>query len=343
MPLSTKTAAITVFLTFFIFHKNLGQDYRKYHLLINKAELLLVDSLYEKALYTYDSIFTHAPYKPFAKDYYNAAVCTALLKRYKTTGNYISKLFLKGIVPDTIEMDKNFAAYITTRYWKGLKKKYPEYLKQSSINWWYRAQMDSIYYHDQHFRLLVPGGTSIHMSVYGDTIRKLDSLNNIVFRHLVDSLGFPGEDKIGVKSLFDKPAYFTFLLHRYQGGGYRRVNHDYTPTLRQAIIDGNIHPKLVAELENQSSTPPYYTAIYWIYEDTTVKKLCPKAQIKMYDNFHAMLGLERVEDYNKKVSFEWTHPKKFCFGTVFLSYRLYGMTYKEYLNELKESGKRKRN
>ncbi|GAB3823025.1 hypothetical protein GCM10028895_29060 [Pontibacter rugosus] len=64
-------------------HTALAQDVpdytQVYHPVINQAELSLVDGKYEEAIKSYKEAFAAVP-SPFARDYYNAAVSSLVLK-----------------------------------------------------------------------------------------------------------------------------------------------------------------------------------------------------------------------------------------------------------------------
>ncbi len=53
-------------------------DYRNYYKTINRAELKIVDSLYNDALTIYDSAFSIVA-KPFGKDFHNAALLAIIV------------------------------------------------------------------------------------------------------------------------------------------------------------------------------------------------------------------------------------------------------------------------
>ena len=71
-----------------------GDFTRIYHPIINSAELAIVDTNYYEALDYYKAAFDNVK-KPFAKDYYNAAICAAMLGKTNTVFDYLEKMDIK--------------------------------------------------------------------------------------------------------------------------------------------------------------------------------------------------------------------------------------------------------
>jgi hypothetical protein len=95
-----------------------GDFTRIYHPIINSAELAIVDTNYYEALDYYKAAFDNVK-KPFAKDYYNAAICAAMVGKMPTVFDYLEKIVEKGYPSDSLRKDA-FFKYVadTCKVWK---------------------------------------------------------------------------------------------------------------------------------------------------------------------------------------------------------------------------------
>lgn len=95
-----------------------GDFTRIYHPIINSAELAIVDTNYYEALDYYKAAFDNVK-KPFAKDYYNAAICAAMVGKMPTMFDYLEKIVEKGYPSDSLRKDA-FFKYVadTCKVWK---------------------------------------------------------------------------------------------------------------------------------------------------------------------------------------------------------------------------------
>jgi hypothetical protein len=77
---------------------------RIYHPIINEAELAIVDTNYHEALSFYNEAFTNVK-KPFAKDYYNAAICATLIGKMPVVFDFLEKIVEKGYQVENFRHD----------------------------------------------------------------------------------------------------------------------------------------------------------------------------------------------------------------------------------------------
>lgn len=84
-----------------------GDFTRIYHPIINSAELAIVDTNYYEALDYYKAAFDNVK-KPFAKDYYNAAICATMVGKMSTMFDYLEKIVEKGYPSDSLRKDAFF-------------------------------------------------------------------------------------------------------------------------------------------------------------------------------------------------------------------------------------------
>jgi hypothetical protein len=116
---------------------------RIYHPIINEAELAIVDTNYHEALAFYNEAFANVE-KPFAKDYYNAAVCATLIGKMPVAFDFLEKIVAKGYLVENFKKDfffKNIAD--TCRLWANFEKQ--ARLIKPQINTELRDSLQKIY------------------------------------------------------------------------------------------------------------------------------------------------------------------------------------------------------
>jgi hypothetical protein len=120
-----------------------GDFTRIYHPIINSAELAIVDTNYYEALDYYKAAFDNVK-KPFAKDYYNAAICAAMVGKMPTVFDYLEKIVEKGYPSDSLRKDA-FFKYVadTCKVWKKFESQMK--LIKPEINWAVRDSLRSYF------------------------------------------------------------------------------------------------------------------------------------------------------------------------------------------------------
>lgn len=116
---------------------------RIYHPIINEAELAIVDTNYYDALDFYKEAFANVKH-PFAKDYYNAAICAAMLGKLPLTFDYLEKIVEKGYPSDSLRKDV-FFHYVadTCKQWNDFEKRMQ--LIKPNINQELRDSLKKLY------------------------------------------------------------------------------------------------------------------------------------------------------------------------------------------------------
>ena len=120
-----------------------GDFTRIYHPIINEAELAIVDTNYYEALDSYKEAFANVK-KPFAKDYYNAAICAAMIGKMPLVYDYLEKIVEKGYPSDSLRKDV-FFHYVadTCKRWATFEKQMK--LVKPTINWEVRDSLNRLY------------------------------------------------------------------------------------------------------------------------------------------------------------------------------------------------------
>jgi hypothetical protein len=222
----------------------ISPELKSYNELINKAELAAVDSNYKLSIQYYeDAQKKHRPL--FIKDRYNYAVLCAIEKRFDECSNQLYSILEKGGSINTFKRNLAFKGFFKSRIGKSLCKKAK--LVKPSYNTRYRFQLDSLVRMDQYFR--VKDGS---YSIYGDTIKRIDSLNVISFLKLIAEYGFPSEELIGVDTAkFHRPIYELLILHNRTGARYRFFN--FSTILIKAMESGEIETRTAIEYIEMST------------------------------------------------------------------------------------------
>lgn len=188
---------------------------------VNLAELSITDSSYQKAYNYYDSAFQCIS-SPFAKDRYNAIVCSAILGYYDNCKTGILYLLGKGLKRELISDNEAFKEFLLSESGKGIL----DLKVDPTYNVILRGVYDSIIKADQSFRLKDPLNA---FKLYKDTILKIDAGNVKLMNELIRKYGWPTEDLIGIESLYIQGYE---LIIRHSRGKYKV--YDYTEDLKLA-------------------------------------------------------------------------------------------------------------
>ena len=319
------TAARSFVLLFFVLlaaNARAGDiDYTKdYYPLINKAEISILEKDYAAALSLYQQAFKAVP-TPFARDYYNAAVCAMLLKEKNESLDYLEKLALKGVSLDYLAKQPVFDSLQTTKQWRKFKRKYPKYRQQyeKQVNLDLRADLEELHARDQYFRQAEGG-----LRVYGDTLRKIEVANTRQFLQWVEQYGYPGESLVGVGDTLEQLPRFSIIIQRQTKA---RKGHDFSKVLTDAAKQGRLSPQVAAYLiEQQVGRSKYGSKAYVKINCSTCKEDDSLDDMDSYleekrtekelltiDANRKLLGLEPFEDYRKKVLYN-TEDRRFKLG-----------------------------
>lgn len=295
-------------------------DYTKiYHPAIHEAELLVLGKDYSAALEKYKQAFDAVP-EPFARDYYNAAVCAMLSENEKQTYSYLEKLALKGVELPYLRKQEVFKPLHETKDWNKFLKKYPKlrnkYKRQTDLD--LRADLDELYARDKYFRLAKGG-----LRVYGDTLRKIENENVDILLRTIVKHGYPGEKLIGVGDTIEQLPRFSIVIERQTKA---KKGFDFTPILQDAVKQGKLSPQAAAYLMEAQAGWRQYKTIALVKVACTNSKDCegdkklktlnkylvepmsPREEAKV-DELRAALGLEPLADYRRKVMYSLQDPR----------------------------------
>ena len=222
-----KLLFLLLFYTSFCFAQ--GDFTRIYHPIINEAELAIVDTNYYEALDFYKEAFANVK-KPFAKDYYNAAICASMVGKLSLTFDYLEKIVEKSYPSDILRKDV-FFHYVadTCKRWDDFEKQMK--LVKPSINKELRDTLQKLYalsrkeiytpltselraFYKANFKekwrpvdsLIIMGNMSEKLLKQQDSLRKINDAifsknNQIVYQktiQLIETNGFLDENDVGL-------------------------------------------------------------------------------------------------------------------------------------------------
>jgi hypothetical protein len=296
-------------------------DYTEvYHPFVDVAELNILNGAYEDALTAYKQAFASVP-APFARDYYNAAVCATQLNDEKQAFHYLEQLVLKGVSLPYLERQEVFDTLQTSGQWKKFARKYPKLRDQyeQTVDRDLRADLDELYARDLYFRN-AKGGLRVH----GDTIRKIEEANLQNLLAHISERGYPGEGLIGVADTLEQLPRFSIVIQRQTKS---RKGYDFTDILTTAVKEGRIAPQPAAYLLDQQAGRNIYGSRAFSKvtcvgckeeqepektENLLVEKASEK-QLERVDERREKLGLEPLAHYRKKVQYNEA-DKRFRLG-----------------------------
>lgn len=282
-----------------------------YYPLVNKAEMAVVAEDYAQALQSYQSAFS-ALKGGFARDYHNAALCAMKTGQAAVALDFFEKMALKGV---TWEYFKQ-AVFIPLHSAPGWKKFEAGYDK---LHQQHLAGTDLVFRHaltemadlDQLFRQQ-PGS----YAEFGDTIRKIDSMNIRRFSRLLKAIGFPSEDRIGTD--FPGQPAFQIVLHHHAQHLSQPLLYpgwpDLAPALVAAAQAGEMEPPKAAFLLELQNGPAYRLGAFGLIGLVVDGTKQPEYYLDLptnrpeADRARAAMGLEPLADFVDKCRYRLSHP-----------------------------------
>ena len=287
-------------------------NFKNYQQAINKAELYLVENKKQEALHIYFETLKNSKGN-FCKDIYNALLLANELNENKMFFKLLNLLKSKGLENDYIVGLEEFKNLHNEKKWKQFLS---ENQNQVVINKKFRADIDSLYQKDQYFRRFKDA-----YKIYGDTIKKIDSINMDYIFDLIAKNNFPGEVEIGVSSFLTKNSQlgtqgYDIVFHHYtQTCSINKKLVKITPILVNLVLKGKIRPNKCAHwIEMQGGD--FKAGIFDIARFSVNGKKTPfyipnysNKQKIIIDEYRKWLCLEPIEDYYKKFMFKINHSE----------------------------------
>lgn len=290
-----------------------GQDYIDYHKLINKAEIKIVESDFENSLNHYQKAFELID-KPFAKDLYNASLCSAKSNNDSITYLLVKQQVQKGI-PLKFFKSKYYKHFKKSNFWETLKRDEKTLIRLAklNVNQDYLNKLKELEKLDQKIRKRKYG---YPMS---DTIRKVDSLNMLKLVSLIDKFGYPSENVIGInnpKKTWKKPQNIV-LKHYFQSIANGIVNKDVLGNrLSSALKNGDICPVQYSIWEDFRYKAVIRRHKYGIYAVVLQNGKFRKNELNNIDEinkYRIEIGIGTYDEYVSKIIFQ-ENQNEFYFG-----------------------------
>ncbi len=306
-----KLPLIVIFVLLRSFSSLCQDTYFSYAKMINKAEMAIVHQNFKQAQTIYDSAFAIKS-KKFSKDYYNALVCSIIIKNIAKSEEYISTLIDRGALLDNIKTDTVINKVMQMPFWANIITDYSARHKKAikKFNYPLFKELEFLRARDQHMR-----GREGSYKVWGDTIKKLDVINYKRLDEIFETYGFPDEELIGNENpRYDDLPHYIILRH-LQGD----KEYDRSVVMKKAVIEGRFSAKYFAwvmDYENDERHNPEInfgvTLYYEIDNQLYLDKFSDKFKLKVNRNRESV-GLENVDDYQQKILYE-RKDKRFNFG-----------------------------
>ena len=277
-----------------IFSNNCLSQEKKiaYYDQINYAEANILDSNYVKAAMHYDSAFFAQP-KPFAKDYWNALVCSIKNNDNQKAFAFTQKLILKGFDLTHFQQPV-FENFLKTKEWKSITENYDnlhrQYLK--GINVRLKTTIDSLFALDQGLR------NSCGMEKCRTEILKIDSSNYVKLFEVIKRYGFPDENDLGTNNTKLRLPHF-FLFYHYIQANTGAVVY---PILFNAMITHKFPPRYFAFCFNRGEMGDRRGKDLGLNLAIEIddKTYFPKKNAAKININREELGLDSFEDYARK-------------------------------------------
>ena len=308
----------SVFLLFFVFSALMaaaqGVNYlTTYHPAINKAEMAIIESDYLKALQQYEIAFKAVP-RPFMKDYYNASLCATLTGNADACYFYLLKVADKGLSLDFVKDEFAFAAIQKDPSWRSFELKYLAAKRSAEARFNKRVWIDLDFMTrlDAKYR-------KGNLILNSDSVKVIDQGNALRLEKLIERVGFPDEELIGLGTGgFPIIQYPFYSVLRHQTGNYMTVN--FSNSILNAVRLGKINPHIAVNIlgtitgadtffsrhvfkistedaRSVASQPFAFKLDKWVY-----RELLPADEAE-FDALRKGNGMETLAEYRQKIKF----------------------------------------
>lgn len=280
------------------------ENYLGYQEQINKAELNLIRGNKEVALNSYYTVLQNSKGN-FTKDIYNALLLSSELSKDDTFFALLDLLIPKGL--KNTYLSEKFEKFHNDIRWKDFLERNKNY---SLVNEELKIKMAALQTKDQFFR--IKKGS---YDVYGDTIKKIDSLNMDFLFDLISTNQFPGENEIGVRNFAGGQGYDIVFHHYTQGTSVDETQDKITPLLVNLVLEGKILPNKAShwlEMQNGEYTGGVFDVLNFKVNGLTSDWYIPKYNKRkkiIINEYRKWLGMETLDEYYEKFLFCVNNPK----------------------------------
>jgi len=249
--------------------------YPEYYRNFNKISEYLNSGQIEIAIAKFDSLSAKIPHVPSSHLFKMSRICS------ENNLCDLSAKYLKKSIKNGKEYGKGIGQYKTidqcSKEIESVLKMESEIHKQK-FNFYYKAQIDSMFQADQKAR---------NESDY-ETLKVVDSLNMLTLMNQIEKYGYPGEKSIGHESAFNA---FIMLLHMDRD----KQNKIFKPILDEAYNSGQLWPRGYAWIVDRRRA----------WGDEELEPYYYHMPSKKYDNFN----MEQINEVNRRRDSIGLEPK----------------------------------
>lgn len=275
----------------------------EYSKLIKKADSLYTVKDYKNSAMFYSQAFKINGWKGTSHDRYNAA-CTWAMANVPDSAFFnlerITKFLNYSNYDHTIK-DSDLIGLHADKRWNPIIElvKLNKEKAEASLNKPLVAQLDSIYYDDQTYRLQEQdlenkhGWDSKEVKDIWKIIKVKDSVNLIKVVAILDKFGWLGTDVIGNQG---NSALFLVIQH-----ADLKTQEKYLPMMREAVKNGKAYGRSLALLEDRieirNGRKQIYGSQIGMNPDTKVHYVSPLIDPDNVNKRRASVGLGTLEEY----------------------------------------------
>jgi hypothetical protein len=275
----------------------MAQDYDAY---MQKA-----DSAYWAKNYTLaEEYFKLAFTINMEKHLYNAACAASLANDFDVAFDWLNLTVDKGFTNiDQLQRDPDLNGLHGDKRWKPLLEKAQSKLNVIEANYDKPLQKEliQIFYDDQDIRnkfIEAERQYGYQSRVKDSLIQvmiKVDSINLVKIKNILDTKGWVGKDRVG-----EQASASIFLVIQHSDS---KTQQHYLPMMREAVKNGNASPANLALLEDRVALAEGRKQLYGsqiCYDDKSEKYyVCPIEDPDNVDKRRAEVGLGPISVYVK--------------------------------------------
>lgn len=290
-----------------------AQDYNKYRSYTTTAFNLLKAKKYKESAATYENAFEVLNGKGVATDRYNTACAYALAGNTDKAFYYLfylaEKVTNKYKKYDYLKSDNDLVSLHKDSRWAKLLKivRQNAVSYESKLNKVLVSILDDVFKEDQKYRKQIAGiakdygWDSKQMSDLKATIRKVDSINLIKVKKILNKYGWLGADVITQQG---NTTLFLVIQH-----SDLKTQEQYLPLLREAVKKGNATPNNLAFVEDRVAIGKGGKQIYGSQigrnKETGEFYVLPLVDPDNVNKRRAKIGLGKIEAYVLSWGIEW--------------------------------------
>lgn len=195
---------------------------------------------------------------------YKYAIAAARIGENEKALRLIRELVLQGYEISKLAEDNAFAHLLNSPEWKNIEANYDALHEQymRGINLDLRRQIGEMRNVDQSYRYMLQQAGVNRDSIL-QILRVVDSINDVKFKQIISTYGYPGEDKIGGYKIDQQHIDAGILLFHFSDYDY------YTTTLKELIDKGDAPPESLGNFVDsyQRRVPEQKKFLYGIYDN----------------------------------------------------------------------------